>query len=618
MTLGANLDNEAPLEWFEEAYATCPVASLVVDEQRRVVFINDAACHLLELSANASLSSPADIAVPDGNAEGLDRLIRRALRSESPLRVWKGRLNLPEPKPIEVRFTPLPGPSPYLLCRLLPYREMGTEMRIRLISSLADIPRTNEDFNTSGQRIIDAIYEHLKTPVAAIWEDETSRRRRWEAGDEAICREMTEKLDKLPAESKNAAAFCVDGARSTVQIVLEPREKSSVQLLIAGDAGERILHQPAPFWSCLATTAEASLRSAYLLEQNRQRRRRLRAVLEHMPMAVMIFDARGMVLELNLRGRAMSGRRDWVRVGADDHPFEVRDTDGRLLPREQWPFLRAVNTGEGCEEDEYVLDFGDIQRTVSVSIIPITDENDRITSYLATARDVTQRSEEERRKDEFLSVASHELRGPLTPLAGFIHLSRKQAEAGEPVDPSILNRASAQVERLQRLIDSLLDMSRLETGKLPIRRAEVDIKALVERIVAPWLNGPHSERFVLCLPEREFSGYVDPDRIDQVLTNVIDNSIRHGRPGGQVKVVLNHTDQDIQLAVCDEGDGMPQAVIDCVFDRYFFDQKSDSAGTGIGLYISRQIVEDHGGEITIDSGPGEPTTVTIRLPRQKP
>lgn len=357
---------------------------------------------------------------------------------------------------------------------------------------------------------------------------------------------------------------------------------------------------------------------ARLLEEIRRERGRLRAVLEHMPTAIMLFDTTGKVLDLNRRARALVGRSSWQELGQDDHPFIVCDNQGKPLPRKEWPLFRALEQNIYCEDEEYVLDFGEHQRTISMSIVPIMADDGQITSFLVTGSDVTMRSEKDRRKDEFLSVASHELRSPLTPLSGFLHLSRKQAEAGDLVDPQILQRAQAQVVRLQRLIESLLDVSRLETGRLPMSLETISLTRLTRRVMEPWLVGSHGDRIVLTLPEESLEVRADPDRIDQVLTNVVDNAIKHGRADGTVKVRLDRRKDHAVLSVADEGDGMSQELIDRVFDRYFFGQdqteEAKNKSLGLGLYIARQIVEGHDGTIAIDSDRGQPTQVIISLP----
>lgn len=353
--------------------------------------------------------------------------------------------------------------------------------------------------------------------------------------------------------------------------------------------------------------------------EKRREQRRLRAVIENLPIVVLLYNAEGHILELNQQVREIVGRSQWRKIGERDHPFVVCDTEGRPLPREEWPLFRVAQSGRSNFQGDVTLDFGDHRRTLSITVTAIVDTGDDEVEYLVTGHDITQRIEESRRKDDFLTVASHELRGPLTPLTGLIQLCRKQAEASATVDPDLLRRAESQVLRLRRLIDGLLDLSRLERGTLLIERQEILLTDLIAQVVEPWLNGPERHRITLNVPDEPVAAYIDPDRIDQVLTNVIDNALKHGRPNGLVHVQLEAGDDLARLVVRDEGDGIPEELLHHVFDRFFFGaghrgESARSSSLGLGLYISRQIVESHGGQIKLESALGSPTVVTIELP----
>lgn len=613
-----NASNEAPTsvhdmsrKWLAAAYGDSPVATMVIDDDDRVIFANDVAQQLVGIDVDESISA---IEFDEG-AQDFGVLVDNVRNKGPTLGTWKGRLTNRDQPIVEIEFSPLPAPSPLILCRLQPIEQVDEKARIRLISDLSNLHRRGGDLDSTGSEVVDTIHRHLGTAVVGYWYEDGERQTGWRAGDESQCDRLESTATGLGEITADSVSFFHDDRQEIVVLSLALGGQWSAVLAIAVNSRLSVLGGTSPFWNCLTATSKTTLYSAKLLEMNRQERLRLRTVIEQMPLAVMIFDTDGRVLDLNLRARVIAGRRTWKQIGGGDYPFEVLDPDGHVLPREEWPLIRAVERGIVCEEEQdYVLDFGDYQRTVALTVVPITDENDRVTSYLATGRDVTQRTEEERRKDRFLSVASHELRSPLTPLSGFLQLSRRQAESGRDVDIEVLKSAESQVRRLQRLIDGLLDVTRLETGTLPVHRTAVDINHLVQRIMRPWQSGVDGDRIELSLPDQTRRVCVDPDRIDQVLSNLIDNAIKHSRSDGTVYVRLDIDDQEIVLEVSDEGDGMPQEKIDRVFDCYFRGPDNESEGTGIGLYVARQIVEDHQGTISIDSGRGQPTTVTIRLP----
>ena len=523
----------------------------------------------------------------------------------------------------KVGVTPVPGP--YQRCwhilHVTVRRRPKLRVQLSMIEELSRQIAEDANLNEAGQYLADRLHHHLGVNIAVRWGQEGEEWGRWESGDPAVTKELMPTANQALSsrgDGNHTHSTTVHHRRGSQEFPVTEvslRSESGQVLMLRLGPAEAITELDVTFWKFFGAMARSFLQSAHTVEAHRRERQRLRTVLESMPMAVVLFDDDGEIYDWNTRAQMMMGRQKWRRLGSDNHPFIICDTDGNPLPKEEWPFIRAVQTKTGYDEELFVLDFGEYTRTVSLSVIPIFDRGgDEPSTYLGTARDVTQRTEEDRRKDEFLSVASHELRSPLTPLAGFIQMSRKQAAAGRPVDPEILRRAEDQIERLQRLIDGLLDVTRLETGKLPIQRSEVDLCTLVERVIAPWLQGPEAHRVSLTVPPSPLMAAVDPDRIDQVLTNVVANAFEHGRRDGSVDITLKKQEDKALLQVRDEGDGIPSEILDRVFDRYFFSHHEEASGTGLGLYLARQIIEDHQGSITIDSGRGQPTTVSICLP----
>lgn len=494
-----------------------------------------------------------------------------------------------------------------------------TDRRVQLISALAAIRARNDGVESTVRRLVDTLWEHLDTPVAASLIDHGESPRRWTAGDKGI----TEGIASQPRTPFRSPEHLIttreiDG-RSLGVFEFAIGDNHSAAIFIDIDGLERPFDPDGSFWNCLATTAEATFHNARLFELNQQKHRRLRFVIDHMPMAVGIFDTDGNIQELNLRAQTMAQRPIWEHIpldSDDEVPYIVRDLEGNELPRDQWPLGRAVKYGELCDERPLILDFGDQQRTISLTVRAICDDDGNTVSYMATARDISHRSNQEEHQEEFLSVARHELRGPLTPLKGLLQLAERQADSeNKRVEPRLLKQAESQVERIDRLLDGLLDISRLETGKLPVRRRLVDLGRRVREAIQPWMESRRGERFELALPDQPVEARVDPDRIDQVVTNLVDNAVTHGRDGGAITVELRETDGEAVLTVRDSGDGIPREVVDRVFDRFFFASDS-TGGSGLGLYVARQIVDDHGGAISIDSDDGQPTTVTVRLPME--
>ena len=236
-----------------------------------------------------------------------------------------------------------------------------------------------------------------------------------------------------------------------------------------------------------------------------------------------------------------------------------------------------------------------------------------------------------RAKDDFLAVASHELRTPLTPLKGLsqslLRLVERSAEAGEPLDVARITRAcrtmDGQVDQLARLVNDLLDVSRMRAGRLELRPAETDLIALVATVIERFeVGGACAPRLVREV--ERLVGWWDAARLDQVVTNLVANAIKYGlhaRPDSEVVVTVGPARGGdwARLSVRDSGIGIPTEQLDRLFEPF---QRLPNAlvpqfgGLGLGLYISRDIVERHGGLIWAESpGPGEGATFHVLLPR---
>ncbi|MDO8690716.1 MAG: ATP-binding protein [Dehalococcoidia bacterium] len=222
-------------------------------------------------------------------------------------------------------------------------------------------------------------------------------------------------------------------------------------------------------------------------------------------------------------------------------------------------------------------------------------------------------------REEFLSVASHELKTPMTSLRGFIQRAIRQLDRGVGVEPSRIRQSlqliEGQSEKLSRLISQLLDITRMEAGQLALEREVTDVTELVRAVVEN--TQPASPRHRLVL--HALSGVVasvDPLRLEQVVTNLVNNAIKYCPNGGQIDVEVTRRDAGaFQIAVTDRGIGISPEHRDRIFDR-FYQAHADGhfGGMGLGLYISREIVKLHGGHIALDFPDEERTRFRVVLP----
>ncbi len=227
--------------------------------------------------------------------------------------------------------------------------------------------------------------------------------------------------------------------------------------------------------------------------------------------------------------------------------------------------------------------------------------------------------EADRHKDEFLAMLAHELRNPLAPIRNAVHLMKMKAVA----DPQLkLSRdiIERQMLQLSRLVDDLLDVSRITRGKINLTRQRVELRELVDRAVetvTPAIEG-RGHSLQVDMPSRPLAIYGDPMRLTQALGNVLGNAAKYTDKGGQITLRARRRQRDIEISVRDNGIGIVPEVLPCIFDLFTqLDQRGSrpQGGLGIGLALVRQLVEMHGGTVTASSeGPGKGSEFIILLP----
>jgi PAS domain S-box-containing protein len=274
----------------------------------------------------------------------------------------------------------------------------------------------------------------------------------------------------------------------------------------------------------------------------------------------------------------------------------------------------AAHDGERQMTDQKLPLAEDLAERAALSV-----ENARLyTEQVEARRKVEDLS---RLKDEFLSIASHELRTPVTSIKGYTQLAKTLINENDLVTSrEYLDVALDQIDRMSRLILELLDVSRIETGRLEIRRERIEWMPFVRRIVARHHTAVNDRQFHLEVPEgsdgsMEVSG--DRDRLEQVLGNLLENAVKYSPDGSEVSVRVREEADRVVTAIADRGIGIPTDELSQVFERFHRGRQVSSTnygGLGLGLYISKQIVERHGGTIWVESREGQGTTFFFSLP----
>lgn len=359
-----------------------------------------------------------------------------------------------------------------------------------------------------------------------------------------------------------------------------------------------------------------------LAELLKQRAIELDTIIESIADGVYVCDAQGRIIRVNANGAALTGltpEQSLQTLGEYEAINDLRSLDGTPLPPEEHPLAQAL---QGISRTDYRFimrryDTGsDMQ--VRVSAAPIRNSAGEITGAVAVASDISKVYELERQKDEFLSIASHELRTPLTSLKALTQLTKRQLERADVPMAGHLTRMERSLVRMQQLIDDLLDVSRIQAGKLAIRSEPCQLQALCQQVVEE-LGATTTRELLLDAPAEPIEVEVDVDRISQVLTNLLSNALKYSPPDCPVTLILRQEGDKAIFAVRDEGSGIPAEELPYIFDRFYrvpgVEVKSGSAvGLGLGLYICREIVERHGGHIWAESTPGFGSIFSVSLP----
>jgi two-component system phosphate regulon sensor histidine kinase PhoR len=313
--------------------------------------------------------------------------------------------------------------------------------------------------------------------------------------------------------------------------------------------------------------------------------------------------------------------------------YRMRDMEGRPLGLEQLPFARAL-AGEVFQDYRLILRGASGDETVmSFSGAPTRADDGTIEGAVVVFRDVTTSQKLERAKDEFLAVAAHELRSPLAAVRSYADLLLRREQQRSEADPRDLHGLtilSQQVTHMLRMVDNLLDVSRIDAGQLDLQIQRVNLLNLATQVLDQQRPAAGNRTLALLHDAEELFVECDSLRIRQVLTNLIGNAIKYSPPESEITVSLRLLDAEsdearalggrgVLVRVTNQGAGIPPEQQARLFQRYYRGRNSRAEGLGLGLYLSRQFVQMHGGRIWVESVEDAGSSFVFTLPlQQKP
>ncbi|WCT13439.1 PAS domain S-box protein [Mucilaginibacter jinjuensis] len=328
------------------------------------------------------------------------------------------------------------------------------------------------------------------------------------------------------------------------------------------------------------------------------------------------------IIGKNLKGIVTSWNRGAEQIfGYTEHEI-VGKSILTLIPEdrqhEEPMILGKLRNGEKIDHYETVRRRQDGRLIhVALTISPIHDKEGRVIGVSKIARDITEQKQDEQRKNDFIGMASHELKTPLTSLNALIQvLQRRLAASTDPFVPQALDKATRQTRKMTSLINGFLNVSRLESGKLEIAKSQFDLVALIREDLDEMRLTVSSHTFTLDAPGQVMVT-ADREKIGSVITNLLSNAVKYSPKANQVEIGCQVTDGEVIVSVHDEGMGIRPQDLSRIFDRYYrsgSEQIKHISGFGVGLYLSAEIIGRHGGTIRAASKKGAGSTFSFTLP----
>jgi PAS domain S-box-containing protein len=315
----------------------------------------------------------------------------------------------------------------------------------------------------------------------------------------------------------------------------------------------------------------------------------------------------------------------WNPAAERLYGYDAREMIGRSMTRiippdrldEYHGVMRRMRRGERMAAFDTVRIHRDGHPVdVSLSLAPITDASGAVFGISAIARDISERRALERLQQAFLAMVTHELRNPITGIKGFGQLLKRRGEHNERAVEAILH----QVGLLERLVNDLLDASRVQVGQLQLQRGRVDLVAEVQACAEQAQQQTAAHEIRVDAPNRPLEGWWDRARLEQIFSNLLTNAIKYSPDGGEVLVAVRDLGAEAQVSVRDQGRGIAPDKLPHLFERFFRADDFEAARSlGLGLYITRGIVASHAGRIWAESdGVGKGSTFSFTLPYAEP
>jgi len=372
-----------------------------------------------------------------------------------------------------------------------------------------------------------------------------------------------------------------------------------------------------------AQQAAVAIQNARLIHAEQRRARELDAVIENMTEGVSIASPEGRILRINRLGREILGIEPFQRKNQREEyglledyfkALNLRYRDGREVPPEERPFSKALR-GETFVDMEVIFTRPDGHR---VNLLfggsPVRDEAGNIILAVVVWRDITAFRELERRREELVNIVAHDIRTPVSVIMGQAQLIQRFAEDTD----SVRKRAEAIVistRRMNTMISDLVDSARMEAGQMHLNKQPVNLKAFISDLLERSAGVMDTGRIRMDIPPDIPPLNADPDRLERVFTNLLGNALKYSPAKTEVLIRARKVNGEALVSVSDRGVGIAPEDIGHIFEAFYRGKGArGTEGLGLGLYITKMLVEAHGGRIWVESQPGVGTTFYFTVP----
>jgi PAS domain S-box-containing protein len=363
----------------------------------------------------------------------------------------------------------------------------------------------------------------------------------------------------------------------------------------------------------LNEAAEKEIKSRKKAERSLiESEKKFQIIADFIPVKIFTTDANGSITYYNKEWERFLGLSTNDLYNSTLLPYIHPDDVDKNV--ETW--IDAINKVEPFKYEHRFLYHDGSYRWQLTRATPTVDENGKVTAWIGSTTDIDEQKREEQKKDEFLNIASHELRTPITSIKGYyqivkLSISKNKYDQLE----KYVDKAGKQVDKLTELVNNFLDVSKIQAGKLLPHKTTFNIDDIIQES-KEFIDVHYSPHKVHITGDMEIQITGDKNRLEQVITNLLTNAAKYS--AGQDKIILKSevADQHLKISVQDFGEGIPESKLPFIFDRFYRvnENHNDISGLGLGLYICSEIIKAHNGKVGVDSQVGFGSTFWFTIP----